>query len=225
MADQAEFADLAMPFMSALYSAALRMTRNPADAEDLVQETYLRAYRGFGGFKEGTNLKAWLYKILTNTYINSYRAKKRRPEQVDLDDTEDFYLYRRLGGLEAADADRTPESEVLDAIPDDVVKEALEALPEQFRMAVLLADVEGFSYKEIAEIMDVPDRHGHEPAASRKKAAPAAVVGVRPRNGVSSRRTGPAVTGARDRRARGGIERAWTARRRATACTATSTAS
>ena len=84
MADQAQFAELAMPFMSALYSAALRMTRNPSDAEDLVQETYLRAYRGFGGFKEGTNLKAWLYKILTNTFINSYRAKKRRPDEVDL---------------------------------------------------------------------------------------------------------------------------------------------
>jgi RNA polymerase sigma-70 factor (ECF subfamily) len=156
MADQAEFAELAMPYMDALYSAALRMTRNPADAEDLVQETYLRAYRGFGGFKAGTNLKAWLYKILTNTFINSYRAKKRRPEETDLDDTEEFSLYRRLGGLEAAAAERTPETQVLEAIPEAVVKEALEALPEQFRMAVLLADVEGFSYKEIAEIMDVP---------------------------------------------------------------------
>src|SRR6266849_3214221 len=156
MADQAQFAELTMPYMSALYSAALRMTRNPADAEDLVQETYLRAYRGFGGFKDGTNLKAWLYKILTNTFINSYRAKKRRPDEVDLDDTEDFYLFRRLGGLEAAEAGRTPETEVLDSIPDEVVKEALEVLPEQFRMAVLLADVEGFSYKEIAEILDVP---------------------------------------------------------------------
>ena len=156
MADQAQFADLAMPYMSALYSAALRMTRNAADAEDLVQETYLRAYRGFGGFKEGTNLKAWLYKILTNTFINSYRSKKRRPEQVDLDDIEDFYLYRRLGELEAAEAARSPEAEVLDAMPDEVVKQALEDLPEQFRMAVLLADIEGFSYKEIAEIMDVP---------------------------------------------------------------------
>jgi RNA polymerase sigma-70 factor (ECF subfamily) len=156
MADQERFADLAMPYMDALYSAALRMTRNPTDAEDLVQETYLRAYRGFGGFQEGTNLKAWLYKILTNTYINIYRAKKRRPEQVDLDDTEDFYLYRRLGGLEAVDAQRSPETEVLDQIPEAVVKEALEDLPDQFRMAVLLADVEGFSYKEIAEITDVP---------------------------------------------------------------------
>ena len=156
MADQARFAELAMPYMSPLYSAALRMTRNPADAEDLVQETYLRAYRGFGGFEEGTNLKAWLYKILTNTFINTYRARKRRPEETDLDDTEDFSLYRRLGGLEAAAADRTPETEVLEAMPEAVVKEALESLPEQFRMAVLLADVEGFSYKEIAEIMGVP---------------------------------------------------------------------
>ena len=156
MADQAQFADLAMPYMSALYAAALRMTRNPSDAEDLVQETYLRAYRGFGGFREGTNLKAWLYKILTNTFINQYRAKQRRPEQVDLDDTEDFYLYRRLGGLESAAAERTPEHYVLDQIPEASVKEALEAIPEQFRIAVILADIEGFSYKEIAEILDVP---------------------------------------------------------------------
>jgi RNA polymerase sigma-70 factor (ECF subfamily) len=156
MADQARFAELAMSYTDQLYSAALRMTRNPSDADDLVQETYLRAYRGFGGFKEGTNLKAWLYKILTNTFINTYRAKKRRPEETDFDDVEEFSLYNRLGGLEAASAGRTPESEVLDAMPDEVVKEALESLPEQFRMAVLLADVEGFSYKEIAEIMDVP---------------------------------------------------------------------
>jgi len=156
VADQADFAELAMPFMSGLYAAALRMTRNPTDAEDLVQETYLRAYRGFGGFQEGTNLKAWLYKILTNTYINIYRAKKRRPDMETLDDVEDFYLYRRIGGLEAVDADRSPEAEVLDSIPETAVTEAVEALPEQFRMAVLLADVEGFSYKEIAEIMDVP---------------------------------------------------------------------
>src|ERR687895_524386 len=99
MADQATFADQAMEYMSALYTAALRMTRNPADAEDLVQETYLKAYRGFGTFQEGTNLKAWLYKILTNTFINRYRAKKRRPEESDIEDIEDLYLYRRLGGL------------------------------------------------------------------------------------------------------------------------------
>src|SRR3954462_10129515 len=102
MADQAEFAELAMEYMPSLYSAALRMTRNPADAEDLVQETYLKAYRAFGSFQAGTNLKAWLYRILTNTFINTYRSRKRRPEQTELDDVEDLYLYRRLGGLEAA---------------------------------------------------------------------------------------------------------------------------
>jgi RNA polymerase sigma-70 factor (ECF subfamily) len=156
MADQAQFADLAMEYMGSLYSAALRMTRNPADAEDLVQETYLKAYRAFGSFKEGTNLKAWLYRILTNTFINSYRARKRRPEQTELDDVEDLYLYRRLGGLEAVSAGRSAEEEVLEHFTETDIKEAVESLPEQFRMAVLLADVEGFSYKEIAEILDVP---------------------------------------------------------------------
>jgi RNA polymerase sigma-70 factor (ECF subfamily) len=156
MADQATFAEQAMPLMDSLYSAAMRMTRKPADAEDLVQETYLRAYRGFGGFQEGTNLKAWLYRILTNTFINSYRAKQRRPDESDLEEVEDLYLYRRLGGLEAAAAGRSAEDELMDWFTDSEVKEAVEALPENFRMAVLLADVEGFSYKEIAEILDIP---------------------------------------------------------------------
>jgi RNA polymerase sigma-70 factor (ECF subfamily) len=156
MADQSRFAEEAMEYMGSLYSAALRMTRNPADAEDLVQETYLKAYRAFGSFKEGTNLKAWLYRILTNTFINSYRARKRRPEQTELDDVEDLYLYRRLGGLEAVSAGRSAEEDVLDRFTEAEVKEAVEALPEQFRLAVLLADVEGFSYKEIAEILDIP---------------------------------------------------------------------
>ena len=156
MADQAKFSELAIEYMPSLYTAALRMTRNPADAEDLVQETYLKAYRAFNSFTEGTNLKAWLYRILTNTYINAYRAKKRRPEESDIDDLENFYLYRRLGGLEGATAGRSAEDEVLDHFTETEVKEAIEALPEQFRMAVLLGDVEGFSYKEIAEILDVP---------------------------------------------------------------------
>ena len=156
MADQAAFTDQAMEYMPSLYSAALRMTRKPADAEDLVQETYLRAYRGFSGFQEGTNLKAWLYRILTNTFINRYRSQQRRPDETNLDDIEDFYLYRRLGGLEGAKATRSAEDELLDVITETEVREAVESLPEQFRLAVLLADVEGFSYKEIADILDVP---------------------------------------------------------------------
>jgi RNA polymerase sigma-70 factor (ECF subfamily) len=156
VADRATFTEQAMDLMPSLYSAALRMTRNPADAEDLVQETYLKAYRGFGSFQEGTNLKAWLYRILTNTYINRYRAAKRRPDETDLDEVEDFYLYRRLGGLEEARASRSAEDELLDFFTESEVKDALESLPEQFRLAVLLADVEQFSYKEIAEILDIP---------------------------------------------------------------------
>jgi RNA polymerase sigma-70 factor (ECF subfamily) len=156
MADPADFAEQAMEHMPSLYSAALRMTRNPADAEDLVQETYLRAYKGFGGYTEGTNLKAWLYRILTNTFINRYRAKKRRPEETDFDDVEDFYLYRRMGGLEEARANRSAEDELMDLFPEAEVKQAVEALPENFRLPVLLADVEGFSYKEIAEILEIP---------------------------------------------------------------------
>jgi len=145
-----------MALMPSLYTAALRLTRNRADAEDLVQETYLRAYRGYGGFDEGTNLKAWLYRILTNAYINSYRAKQRRPQEDELDEVEDFYLYRRLGTLEASRVHRSAEDELMDFFTDDEVKAALEALPEAYRLPVLLADVEGFSYKEIAEILDVP---------------------------------------------------------------------
>src|ERR687893_620708 len=129
MADRATFADVAMEHMPSLYTAALRMTRNPSDAEDLVQETYLKAYRAFDSFQEGTNLKAWLYRILTNTFINSYRSKKRRPEESNLDETEDLYLYRRLGGLEAAAAGRSAEDEVMDLFTDTDVKAAIEALP------------------------------------------------------------------------------------------------
>ena len=143
-----------LPLLPSLYGAALRMTRNPADAEDLVQDTYLRAFRGFGGFQEGTNLKAWLYRILTNSFINTYRKKQRQPQTVDgPDDIEEWYLFDRLG---ARSVEASAEQEVLDSLPDDDVKQALESLPENFRLPVLLADVEGFSYKEIAEIMDTP---------------------------------------------------------------------
>ena len=156
MADQAEFADQAMEYMPALYSAALRMTRNGADAEDLVQETYLKAFRSFGGFQAGTNLRAWLYRILTNTFINSYRTKKRRPVETELDEGEDLHLFRRLGGLEAFAASRSAEDELMDWFTDAEVTDALESLPESFRIPVLLADVEGFSYKEIAEMLEIP---------------------------------------------------------------------
>ena len=156
MADQATFAEQAMPYMDQLYSHALRMTRNAADAEDLVQETYLKAYRGFGGFQEGTNLRAWLFRILTNNYINTYRKKQRRPDESDLADLEDMFMYRRLGGAQAAELARSAEDELFEHLTDSEVKDAIEALPEQYRDAVLLADVEGFAYKEIAEILDVP---------------------------------------------------------------------
>ena len=142
-----------LPILPNLYGAALRFTRNPQDAEDLVQETYLRAFRGFAGFQEGTNLRAWMYRILTNTFINIYRKKQREPVTVQDDDIEDWYLYDRLG---SSTVEASAESEVLEKLPDEDVQRALEALPEGFRMAVLLADVEGFSYREIAQIMDIP---------------------------------------------------------------------
>jgi RNA polymerase sigma-70 factor, ECF subfamily len=147
------FEQEAIPYMPEMYAAALRMTRNRSDAEDLVQETFLRAYRGFAGFEEGTNLRAWLYRILTNAYINTYRKRQREPVTVSDDELPEWWLYEKLGG-EAMEA--SAEARVLESLPDEDVQEALASLPEQFRLAVLLADVEGFSYKEIAEILDVP---------------------------------------------------------------------
>ncbi|MGH8914575.1 MAG: sigma-70 family RNA polymerase sigma factor [Acidimicrobiia bacterium] len=156
MADQADFERDAMQYTRQLYSAAMRMTRNPSDAEDLVQETFLKAYRAYHTFEEGTNLKAWLYRILTNTYINKYRKDSRRPAEVDLGAVEDLYLYRRLGSEESAEAARTTEDRVLEGLVESDIKKAVEDLPENFRIPVLLADLEGFSYKEIAEILDIP---------------------------------------------------------------------
>jgi RNA polymerase sigma-70 factor, ECF subfamily len=156
VAEQSTFADQAMQYAPQLYSAALRMTRNQADAEDLVQETYLRGFRSFASFEQGTNLRAWLFRILTNAYINRYRAKQRRPVESDLGDLEDLYLYRRLGSMETAAASLSAEQQFLDLFPDDEVKQALENLPDNFRLPVILADVEGFSYKEIAEMLEIP---------------------------------------------------------------------
>jgi RNA polymerase sigma-70 factor, ECF subfamily len=150
---EARFEAEALPLLPGLYSSAFRLTRNAADAEDLVQETFLRAYRGFHQFEPGTNLKAWLYRILTNTFINSYRKKQREPQTDSLDETEDWYLYSRMA---ERGTEPSAETSVIEALPDEDVQEALSSLPEQFRIAVLLADVEGFSYKEIAEITGVP---------------------------------------------------------------------
>ncbi|MBM3695689.1 MAG: sigma-70 family RNA polymerase sigma factor [Actinobacteria bacterium] len=154
MADPARFEDDVLPLLPQLYPAALRLTRHPADAEDLLQETLLRAFRGYGGFKAGTNLRAWLYRILTNTYINRYRRQSRQPTEVELGELEDLYLYRRLG--QESGAARSAEEEALERFVDEDIKAAVESLPEVFRLPVLLADVEGFSYKEIARIMEVP---------------------------------------------------------------------
>ena len=143
-----------MQYAPQLYSAALRMTRNPADADDVVQETFLKAYRAYESYTEGTNLKAWLYRILTNTYINKYRKAQRRPSEVELGELQDLYLYKRLG--EVSGASQSAEVDMLDEFVDTDVIEALESLPETFRMPVLLADVDGFSYKEIAEMLDIP---------------------------------------------------------------------
>ena len=149
------FEQQALQYMDQLYAAALRMTRNPADAGDLVQETYVKAYAAFRSFEQGTNLKAWLYRILTNTYINIYRKNQREPYQGAIDDLEDW----QLGGAESLTQGRTArsaEAEAIDHLPDSDVKAALQSIPEDFRLAVYLADVEGFSYQEIADIMKTP---------------------------------------------------------------------
>lgn len=144
----------ALPFLDQLYGAALRMTRNPDDAQDLVQETFAKAYAAFGQYRPGTNLKAWLYRILTNSYINTYRKKQREPKQSDADQVEDWQMYR--AAAHTSTGLRSAEAEAIDALGDDVIKQALADLPEDRRLAVYLADVEGFAYKEIAEIMDTP---------------------------------------------------------------------
>jgi RNA polymerase sigma-70 factor (ECF subfamily) len=151
---RALFEGQALPYMDQLYAAAMRLTRNPADAADLVQETFVKAFQAFGQFQQGTNLKAWLYRIQTNTFINNYRKKQRDPYQGTIDDLEDW----QLGSAESATATlgRSAEAEAIDHLPDTAVKDALQAIPEDFRMAVYFADVEGFSYQEIADIMKTP---------------------------------------------------------------------
>ncbi len=149
------FEEQALPFMEQLYAAAMRMTRNPSDAADLVQETYVKAYQSFSQFQQGTNVKAWLYRIQTNTFINTYRKKQRDPYQGTIDDLEDWQLGS-AASLTLAATTRSAEAEAIDHLPDSDVKDALQSIPEDFRLAVYFADVEGFSYQEIAEIMKTP---------------------------------------------------------------------
>jgi RNA polymerase sigma-70 factor (ECF subfamily) len=153
--ERARFQAEALPLLDSLYGGALRMTRNPPDAEDLVQETMLRAYRSFDRFEAGTNLKAWLFRIMTNAYINTYRKKQREPRKVSSDELEDFDLYQELKTHDPQ-WEMTPENMVLNSLVDSDIIEAIDDLPEQFRLAVILSDIEGFSYAEMAEIMDVP---------------------------------------------------------------------
>jgi RNA polymerase sigma-70 factor (ECF subfamily) len=146
----------AMQYAPQLFSTALRMTRNRADAEDLVQETFVKAWRSFATFQEGTNLRAWLFRIMTNTFINKYNAQQRRPQETELDEVEELFLFRRIGAFDQSKMNQSAEDQLLEFFTDDEVKNAIEELPEMFRLPVLLSDVDGFSYKEIAEMLDVP---------------------------------------------------------------------
>ena len=157
MADQAEFESMAMPFMDQLYSHALRLTKNSSDAEDLVQETYLKGYRAFSSVKEGTNLRAWLFRILTNSFINNYRKKQRGFEEEDFDEIDDMYLHRRLGSIQNSTLGMSAEDMLFERLTEDEIKDAVENLPTQYREVILLAVVQGFSYKEIAEILEIPN--------------------------------------------------------------------
>ena len=156
MSAQEQFTSDAMQYAPQLFSTALRMTRSRSDAEDLVQETYIKGWRSFHTFQEGTNLRAWLFRIMTNTYINKYNAQKRKGTEVELDDVEELFLYKRLGSIDQSQLSSSAEDQMLELFTDDEVKSALEDLPEDFRIPVLLSDVDGFSYKEISEMLEIP---------------------------------------------------------------------
>ena len=156
MTTQEDFTHDAIQYAPQLFSTAMRMTRNRSDAEDLVQETFIKAWRSFATYQQGTNLRAWLFRIMTNTYINKYNAQQRKPTETELDDVEELFLYKRLGAVDQSQLSQSAEDQMLALFTDDEVKKALEELPDQFRIPVLMSDVEGFSYKEIAEILEIP---------------------------------------------------------------------
>jgi RNA polymerase sigma-70 factor (ECF subfamily) len=156
MTTREDFTHDAMQHAPQLFSTAMRMTRNRSDAEDLVQETFIKAWRSFATYQQGTNLRAWLFRIMTNTYINKYNAQQRKPTETELDDVEELFLYKRLGSVDQSQLSQSAEDQMLSLFTDDEVKKALEELPDQFRIPVLMSDVEGFSYKEIAEILEIP---------------------------------------------------------------------
>jgi RNA polymerase sigma-70 factor (ECF subfamily) len=156
MGARENFTNDAMQYAPQLFATALRMTRNRADAEDLVQETFLKGWRAFESYQEGTNLRAWLFRIMTNTFINKYNAQQRRPQESELDEVEELFLFRRMGAFDQSKINHSAEDQMLELFTDDEVKNAIEELPETFRIPVLLSDVEGFSYKEIAEMLEVP---------------------------------------------------------------------
>lgn len=156
MGAREDFTTDAMQYAPQLFATALRMTRNRADAEDLVQETFLKGWRAFESYQQGTNLRAWLFRIMTNTFINKYNSQQRRPQETELDEVEELYLFRRMGAFDQSKMTHSAEDQMLELFTDDEVKNAIEELPETFRIPVLLSDVEGFSYKEIAEMLEVP---------------------------------------------------------------------
>lgn len=156
MGAREDFTKDAMQYAPQLFSTALRMTRNRSDAEDLVQETFLKGWRAFDSYQQGTNLRAWLFRIMTNTFINKYNAQQRKPQETELDEVEELFLFRRMGAFDQSKMNQSAEDQMLELFTDDEVKNAIEALPETFRIPVLLSDLEGFSYKEIAEMLDVP---------------------------------------------------------------------
>ena len=156
MGARENFTNDAMQYAPQLFATALRMTRNKADAEDLVQETFLKGWRAFDSYQQGTNLRAWLFRIMTNTFINKYNSQQRRPQETELDEVEELFLFRRMGAFDQSKMSQSAEDQMLELFTDDEVKNAIEELPETFRIPVLLSDVEGFTYKEIAEMLEVP---------------------------------------------------------------------